>query len=213
MPVNVVITGIIEYDQLRKEMGDPTLDSSEAGWVSQEMLENIIQRHHDEAVDLAEAMIAQASSEGKSPGPQELFVPIEIPLTASTDLPGVKEGTVPVLYAPYITKAEADERSLDYDDDIYKTLNTDPFALSRKRYQILGRKVYVLPALTTTATCFLALKTKLYDHILSGDLLAMINAKILAAAKTMLAARIAEGKRLEALYEPGDLTLGNQDSG
>lgn len=197
------ITGLFTVQQLRWEIGDPTKDPTEAGWVSDEMLQGIIDRHVDAAVREA-TLGLQASSPLFSlaiDGKELIVAGVEVPFT-----PGVVKITVPDGYFQVPSTLHAAESSLpySYDVNILTTVYTDPFPANRKRFGMLEG---TLVATGTDAELFVGTFHDIEDalvSILGTEAATKINNRILNDARMMLAWRIKEGNRLEALYEPND---------
>lgn len=214
MALTLVLTGIIQtVDDLRRIIGGPTLDTADPGYVSDEMLEEIIQRHHDDAVKLAEKVVGTLVDKGQEPGPPILFEPVAIPVAASTDQPGLLEGDIPVGYYPWARQVEDDQgRGLIHDNDITRTVRTA--FVPRYVFRIVGMKIYTNPEISsegaiTTVNAHLAPSEDLFDYVIDGEVMEKVNAAIIAEAEGMLAARIKEGMRLEQVYGSNDGVVGD----
>jgi hypothetical protein len=214
MALSLILTGIISSaDELRREIGGPTVDTADPGYVSDEMLEAIIQRHHDEAVKLAEKAAGISTSKLQAPGPQILFEHVPVTMSASTDEPGLLEGDIPQEYYPWALRVEDDQgRGLTYDENITRTVRSA--FVARYVYKIVGYKIYTNPEIAgegtiSTVNVELALANDLFDHLIDGEILNKINESIIRAGREMLASRIREGMRLEQVYGPDDGVIGD----
>lgn len=188
-----MIQGLIDIVQLRAEIGSPTKDQSEPGYVSDDMLQEIIDRHEEEATRMADALVNASVMETGLPGPASIFEEVEIQTTSNGP---VYVGTIDEQYYPQPLKVvDNEDVSLVRDPNVFRTANTAPF--DRYAYQVVGNKIEAISKDPSELKCQLAIKSRLYSHYIQGEILNNFNNAIINAATTMLSKRIAEGTRLE----------------
>lgn len=203
-----MIQGFITVAQLREEIGRPTLDTADPGYIPDTALSAIIERHREEALKEAERMASAATERGLAPGPRELFEPIVVSLSASTLHPSIHEGTIPSSFHPWCLSAvDQHGRQLHYDEDIVKTANTS-FVI-RRVYKVVGNLVYVFSQTPTSVVLKVAPKEKLYDHLISGEIINRFNRAIVETASRYMERVTREGIRLEQIFLPNDGVIGN----
>lgn len=213
MALNITITGLIGTAQLRNEIGGPSKDTADPGYISDLMLEGVIQRHHDEAVEMAERIAAERVEKTGTPGPYELFEQITFAVLPSVNHPGLWETTIPALYYPRVAQVvDEEEHSLYYDENIVRTVKTA--FVPRYVYKIVGTKIYVNPdfegdRVSGDIHCHVVEKTELYNHLISGDVLNSLNEQIVKDATAMLDKRVKEGTRLEQVFKADDGVIGD----
>lgn len=215
MALSLIITGFLSAANLRVEMGRPTADTTDPGYISTAELEAIIQRHHDNAVEMAKKMASDQIAQGILPASKRLFVPINIVLSQSTNQPSLLEGTIGSTYYPFVIQP-MDEEGREYilDEQIGKTVATT-FS-QRYVYKVIGRTIYVSPGTNDnldplSINVHLALETNVWNFLISSEILVKLNHDLVNDARQTLASLIQEGDRLEQLPTnrdgvPGDLT-------
>jgi hypothetical protein len=207
MALTTVINNFITVAQLRAEIGRPTLDVADPGYIADTELEKIIQRYHDEAVAYAKFLAGERIEAGQLPADKESFVPITISLSVSATQPGLMEGTITDTYYPYVYQVQDEAgREYVYDANPGKTANTS--FTRRFVYKTVGYKVYVSKGVTvpnpTTAYVHLATNADVWNYLFHGDLVRDYNNRIIAEATEFLNKTINEGVRLEQIYSTND---------
>lgn len=214
MALITTINNFITVAQLRAEIGKPTLDTADAGFVIDTELENIIQRYHDKAVAHAKFIAGERIEAGQMPADRESFVPVTLSLTRSTTQPALLEGTISTDYYPFVYQCQ-DEAGHEYiyDPNPGKTTNTS--FTKRYVYKTVGYKLYVSDGITepdaSTLYVHLATTADVWNYIFEGDLVRKYNDMIIKEATEFLQKVIIEGSRLEQIYSsndgvPGDLS-------
>lgn len=214
MALITTINNFITVAQLRAEIGKPTLDAADAGFVSDAELEAIIQRYHDKAVAHAKFLAGERIEAGQMPADRESFVPVTLTLTRSTTQPALLEGTIDPTYYPFVYQCQdEDGHEYIYDPNPGKTTNTS--FTRRYVYKTVGYKLYVSDGITEPNAGFLyvhlATNVDVWNYIFEGDMVRRYNEMIITEATQFLNNVITEGSRLEQIYSandgvPGDLS-------
>ena len=213
-PVVATLTGIIAVADLRNQIGDPTLASNEAGWISDDMLCAIIQRHHDEAVTAADLAILAYVLQAGNVGPDQLYDEVALS-EVTTDITGLAMFDLDLTtFWPHIqmaTQLTTAVSQLAEDDDLIGRLTTDFFA--RDRFQIIDDRIFVLPVTAVTITISIANLARTRDfHVGGPNGILAVNALIIKDASVMLAARIKEGNRLADIISAIDGTVSGRQA-
>jgi hypothetical protein len=183
-------SNLITAGQLRDEIGGPTWDTTAVGHMTDDMLQSIIDRYSAmlEAELVGRLSRGELSFRGVSSKEKTILTAVASP---NTNLATARLGFE---YFPWFQDVvDQDGLPLDYDPDINQTLYNSPFP--RYRWSILGRDVMVSPSTTTSIQANVVDRARGISE-LGADLVAEANDRIIAAAKAMLAARIAEQGRL-----------------
>lgn len=214
MALTTVITGFITVAELRSAIGKPTLDTADPGYVSDEELERIIQRHHDEAVERARVMADERIMAGDLPASKRVFNPVAISMSTSATQVDLREGNIGSTYYPFVYQV-TDESGKEYvyDDNPGKTTRTS--FTKRFVYKTVGRKIYASPTNTinltepTTLNVHLALENDVWDFLFDGEMVRQYNNAILQEAITLMDRAIGEGQRLEQIFQSDDGFIGD----
>lgn len=178
---------IIGVDQLRDEIGDPTTNTQFAGYVSDVMLQNIIDRH----IDWLESQAHQRVQEGQAK-PVKRVDPVTISLSEQSTMPGVATGPLSADRFPYATEgiitspSEYEGESLDYKPNLIreaKKVFYDAFF-----FDIEDDTVIAYPNDVTEVTLFCPPKDKAVREIMA-DMFAEVNQNIIQRARQMMQAR------------------------
>ena len=212
MALVTVINNFITVAQLRAEIGKPTLDAADPGYIADVELERIIQRYHDEAVAHAKFLAGERIEAGQMPADRESFVPISLALTVSSTQPGLMEAIIADTYYPFAYQVQ-DETGKEYvyDPNPGKTSNTS--FTRRYVYKTVGYKLYVSKGITvpnpTNVYIHLATLADVWNYIFEGDMVRNYNNAIIAEATEFLNRTIVEGSRLEQVYTSNDGVVGD----
>lgn len=191
--------GIIGVDQLRQEIGDPTTNTQFAGYVTDDMLENIIDRHEEWLEDQS----LQRINKGQE-SPVFQTYPHTVSLSKNNRFPGLAHGTLDSHYFPYSTEALITSPS-NYEGE---PLDYDPTLIDNKKkifydgffFDVKNRDVLVYPEDITEATVFVPLWDEAVGEIM-GDMISEVNNNIINRARQMLEAR--EREFAEPAYAGG----------
>jgi len=211
-PVVTIITGIIAVADLRIIMGDPTLDQAEIGWMSNDMLCNIIQEHHDALVEETDHIIGSLVMEGRSPGPPEVFEVVAFTDANSTNHPNIANAVVAATNYPWSTFAYVTTTgaTLDFDPGFLRTVKTSPVGVVRNRFTLQDREIFWIPD-GLAIEIYLPNLTLLRNFHASGEMIRRTNESIKQDAFRALQRRIAEGARQEGTLFETDRQLGELD--
>lgn len=205
----MVMAVIIGVDQLREEIGGITDDQRFAEYVTDAMLQDIIDRHT--------AYFDQRAEEALFSGqilPDSLIhlaEPIQIDMTPGDP---VSKGDFPSVngdaYVRWSFGAFDDQGDvLNYDADILETAENNPFAA--RRYRIIGSHVECLPNTAESMELYLALRSSVRDSLLGGAHAGLgkdghdLNREIINEALRMVEERFKTAKREEELEASGRL--------
>lgn len=182
---------IISVNQLREEIGDPTTNTQFAGYVSDDMLRGIIDRH----VDWMESQALQRLEEGTRK-PVKQTDPVEVSLENRTELPGIAVGNLGENYFPYATEgvvqspSDHQGKSLDWQPNLIREAQKI-FHNGAYLFDIEDDDVLVYPETIERVTVFAPSRTKAVEEIMA-DMVSEINNNIINKARTMMEAREAE---------------------
>lgn len=211
-PVVTIITGIIAVADLRIIIGDPTLDEIEVGWMSNDMLCNIIQEHADALVEETDHIIGSLVMEGRSPGPPEVFEFVSFIDANSTNHPNIANAVVAATNYPWATFSYsiADGATLNFDPDFLRTVQTSPVGVVRNRFTLQDREIFWVPN-NLAIEIYLPNLILLRNFHASGEMIRRTNESIKQDAFRTLQRRIAEGARQEGTLFETDRQLGELD--
>lgn len=212
MALTTVIDNFITVAQLRAEIGRPTLDAADPGYVADVELERIIQRYHDEAVSHARFTAGERVEAGQLPIDKESFVPISLALTVSTTQPGLMEATIGATYYPFVYQVQ-DQSGHEYVYDANPGKTTNTSFTRRYVYKTVGYKLYVSNGITvpnpTNIYVHLATLVDVWNYVFDGDMVRKYNDMIIKEATQFLAKAVAEGSRLEQIFNATDGITGD----
>lgn len=193
--------GIIKLDELRREIGDPTKDSTAPGWIGDNMLRDIIERNVIALFGLINQRLIEMERTGIPLVNSLELKRITVTVEPSSTLLNLSEGTIDEDVYPWafrVTDGENGE-SFSRDDHIELAEATSYFA--KRRYTTRGTTIYVTPPDSLTLTIWAGTINDIVATI-GAEYLAPTNDRIKAESFAMLQARIAEGDRL--LQTSGD---------
>lgn len=208
MALTTVIDGFITVAELRSEIGKPTLDTADPGYIADIELEKLIQRYHDDAVEMARRMADERLVTGQLPASRRVFSSVAIALSASVTQPRLLEGTIGTTYYPFVLQAQDNTgREYIFDDNPGKTVRTS--FTQRYVYRLVGRQLYVSPGANTrpdptTLNVHLALESDVWNFLFDGEMVRNYNALIITEASVMMDRIIKEGIRLEQIFQEDD---------
>ena len=215
MPLITVINNFLTTAQLRQEIGQPTYDTADPGYIPDSFLESIIQRHHDNAVEQARVMAHERVQNNQLPCEKRLFSPVSITLAASANQPTLLEGAIGATYYPFVLQVvDSSGNDYNYDQNVAEKMKTT--FTKRYVYNVVGRNIYVGNNGNGTndpsqVYVHLALEDNVWDFLFSGDMVEKYNKEIINEAAYYMDRIIQEGIRLESIIDindevPGDLT-------
>ena len=214
MALSTVITGFITTAELRSVIGKPTLDTADPGYVSDTELERIIQRHHDEAVEVAKVMAHERVERGELPCDKRLFVHVGLALSQSTSQPDLLEAFFANEQYPFVYQVtDNNGKEYIYDSNIGKTVRTS--FTKRYVYKTVGRKIYVSPTNTvnlsepTVINVHMVSENDVWNFLFDGDMVRKYNLAIIDEAKMLMDRGINEGMRQEQIFQSDDGFIGD----
>ena len=214
MPLDLTLSDVVTVDEVRVQIGRPSKDPLDPGYVADADIEAVVQRVHDEALAAVYAEIETKIARGLPPGPNRLNGFENVDLEVSTTLPGLLEGTIDASLYPWVHYAENSYgRQLHYDEEVLRTYNTAFVPVYA--YKVIGDRIYVTPPGTPGTFApdpgedlFVLVHApalqELLDHVAGGGILQSCNDRILQTCARTLAGAVQTGTRLERVFEPGD---------
>ena len=195
----VILSKLINLEQLRVHVGRPTTDTDDDAFVEDDDLQEIIHRHATLAEGAIRARLAEILTQGNiSP---DTVKHAAVTVTAGTPY---ATGTLPDRYFP-IGVAEAKDASGNlYTPDPNMIVNRH-FPFAQRRYRLVGNQLQVYPSAAGTITVPV-MDIEEVSERLGSDILERANANIIQEAREMLAALIIEGQRLR-----GAITFGTDE--
>ena len=203
MPLQLVLTTLIGVDALREAVGRPTLDTSDPGYVPDATLEEIIQRHHDNAYETVLAAAGDRARAGDAVAPLRLYERVEITASADDHVAPLWSAAAPEGYFPWPVRM-TDADGLDYGLDVRIRAAVNTAFWPVYGYDVVGRRVHV--ALAKPESSYPA-GLVLYAHFAPEDVvaaegadrgvIAAVNEAIISEARQTVAAILAEGRRLD----------------
>lgn len=184
---------------LRNEIGGPTADTAEYGYVSDSMLQGIIDRYTDEYNDAIEVRIADLMTKNLPLLDEQDLTQVSLPLTTPVDVglsSNYKECVISSTYYPYTLTPGYDSDGFVYTNDPNIESTVSLSFITRRRFKIVGSKVVVIPNDITSIVLFLPDKTKVNNRV-GAEIEVAFNQMILKDAIVMMDRRVQEGSRLE----------------
>jgi hypothetical protein len=192
MPINFY-KNIIEVDQLRSEIGDPTVDPTEIGGISDEELQGVIDRHVTGLQSRYEQRIF-AIDPSKIPLHAYEEVRLDTIVSGGFDLLAYAEIDNEVFHLFPRTCVDEFGRELTYDESINFTVNRS--LATKRRFMFSGNRIYVCPLTIEAITVLLPNKEKLYEALIADEVI-KVNDMIINDARNMLKSKVIEGGRLQ----------------
>lgn len=193
--------GIIKVDELRREIGDPTKDSTAPGWMGDNMLQDIIDRNVIALFGLINQRLIQMEQSGVPMVNSLELEKVSVDVAPSDEILNLSQGTIEEDIYPWAFRVTDGESGRSYfrDDHIELAEATSYFA--KKRYTTRGSILYITPPDSITLTMWAA---KIDDIVstVGAEFLTGINDRIKAESLAALQARVVEGTRL--LQTSGD---------
>jgi len=193
--------GIIRLDELRREIGDPTKDSTAPGWIGDNMLQDIIDRNVVALFGLINQRLIQMEQSGVPLVNSLELEKIDIDVDPSDEVVNLSEGVIDEDIYPWAFRVTDGESGKSYFRDDHIELAEASSYFSKRRYTTRGNILYVTPADSLTLKMWGA---KIDDIVstVGAEFLSAVNDRIKAESFAMLNARISEGSRL--LQTSGD---------
>jgi hypothetical protein len=191
---------IIDVDQLREEVGDPTTNSQFGSYVSDSMLQGIIDRH----VDWLESQTHQRLKEGAAK-PIKRVNPVSVDLAEENAFPGLASGTLDPDYFPYATEGIITSPStysgeaLDYKRNLIR--ESKKVFYDAYFFDIENNTVLVTPKDVTKVTLFCPTRNMAIREVMA-DVISDVNANIIQRTRQMIQAR--EQEFAEPAYAGGE---------
>lgn len=191
---------IITVSDLRERIGGPTTNPNSASYVTDAMLQNIIDRKREAVEEIVERKM-EALSEEEILTMDVKFDPVDVSVTAGGY---VATGNIPSdnLPVPYQVFVSGTGRHLDFDPDIKATADIYNGVLTKYRFRIMGSRLEVLPNTSETIKVLLPTKDEV-RHILLAPLIDAMNQEIVVEGRQMIRDRVgvSTGFKAEAVNE------------
>lgn len=193
---NILITA----SDLRNRIGGPTANPNSTSYVTDAMLQEIIDLKSNVVSEIVERRMETLTDEQIN-AMDVKFDQVSVSITAGNT---VAKGTIPSNNLPVIRKAFLqDGAHLDFDNDIHGTGSIySGTGVTKKRYMIVGSDILVLPNTSGTVVVFVPERDEI-RQILVGDIIDQANKEIVQEARQMIRDRVAvtTGFKQEAINE------------
>jgi len=194
-----MIRGLISVSALRETIGGPTLDTSEPGYVTDAMLQDIVDRHETAMVESMSKIAFQMIAQGQQIAPDSIFSHVALAVTHAGPHQNLSSANIPTGFFPYIRSATTSTgKTLRYDPEITLSANTSFFPVYR--FFVTRDKVLISPKFNGSISAQMVRTEDLVSAMVSADSLIALNNAIIQEAYGLLQRRIQEGTRLEAPY-------------
>lgn len=184
---------LITVEELREEIGAPTRDSAEAGYVADKHLGPIIERAEEAIDDMVAQRLAQYAAESRQPIDDSKFETVQVNLDR---VRGMAEGEIPETYYPFTFHPATSEQGRVFEYDRNAESINQSTLFEKRRFRIKGDKVRATPETTSVLYLTVAPKDVLRAAV-AADIIPDLNQQIIQQARQMLQARIEEGIRQE----------------